>query len=66
VQRRELRELPQPLLDGVDDEDRLAELRAPVHHPVRDGVGGGEALDRTRLPVLDQRELEARRAGVDD
>jgi hypothetical protein len=33
---------------------------------VRDGVGDGEALDRTRLPVLDQRELEARRAGVDD
>jgi hypothetical protein len=66
VQRGELGEPPQPLLDGVVDDGRLAELRPAVYDAVRDGVCRHEDVDGLRLAALDERELEARRTGVDD
>jgi hypothetical protein len=53
----------EPVLDhgGVDHEV------AEVHDPVPDGVSRDKILDSGRSPLLvDERELQARRAGVDD
>jgi Arc/MetJ family transcription regulator len=53
---------------GVDH-DRVAEARAAVDDAVRDGLGVPavrERLDRPRLAAVDEVELDARRAGVDD
>jgi hypothetical protein len=71
VQRRQLRELGQHALHVLVHDDGLAEARAPVHHAMADrGHLGGQrvqALDRPLLLVLvDDGELQARRAGVDD
>jgi len=57
-------------LDLRVDQDGLTEPLAAVDDPVPDRADGGngrQRLDRRRLVVLsDDRELEARRAGVDD
>src|SRR5581483_2448060 len=51
----------------VVDHDRLAEALAAVDDPVRDRVRGDVVrLDGARLAAVDERQLEARRAGVDD
>ena len=60
VQRRELRQRVELALDRVVDHDRLAEARAAVHDPVRDGVdaAGASASDATgvgRVVLLDRR-----------
>jgi hypothetical protein len=51
------------------DHDRLAEAQATVDDPVRHRLGAravGERRDRSRLGAVDEVELDARRAGVDD
>jgi hypothetical protein len=69
VERRELDELLESSLQGVVDQRRFAELPA-VHDTVRHGLYAGgrglERLDRATLVAVDDVELEARRAGVDD
>jgi hypothetical protein len=71
VQRRELDHAFELQLDRVVDQDRLPKARAAVDDAVSDGcdpVGNRlERLDRRRRPVAgDGRELQARRAGIDD
>jgi hypothetical protein len=53
---------------GVEH-DRVAEARAPVDDPVGDRLGAGavrEGLDGPRVVAVDEVELDARRARVDD
>jgi hypothetical protein len=71
VKGRQLHELRESAGNDIVDDRRLAELRAPVHDPVRYGGdiarSGLERLDIRRGSVLgDERELEARRPRVDD
>jgi hypothetical protein len=70
VQRCELDQLLELVDDAVVDDDRLAEARAAVDDAVRDGVHVGrrirERIDPGRPLSVDERELQARRAGVDD
>ena len=71
MQRRELDEPAQLVLDGGVDQHRIAERRATVDDAVRDSVDArrqrGERLDSPRLVRgVDNRELQARRARVDD
>jgi hypothetical protein len=68
VQRRERRELADPPDDLVVDHRGLAEDTAAVDDAVPDRVCLDlERLDRRSAPVgVDERELQARRAGVDD
>jgi hypothetical protein len=65
VQRRELDEGLQPRNELVVDERRLAQLTA-VYNTVCNGVGRDEVVDRLRFLALDDTQLEARRARVDD
>ena len=71
VQGRELDGGLEAAQDVVVDEDRVAEARAAVDDAVRDrgdirrrGVEGRDGV--RRVVRLDDRELQARRAGVDD
>jgi hypothetical protein len=71
VERRQPRERFEALRDGIVDERRLSELRSAVDDAVGDGGDVGwnrrEGVDRLRRAVgRDQRQLQARRAGVDD
>ena len=53
----------QPILDDRGVNDDIAE----VDDPVADGVRPDEVVDRSRgVALVDERELEAGRAGVDD
>jgi hypothetical protein len=67
VQRSEGRQLGDRPPDVFVEQCRVAEARTAVNDAMADRVRGLERLDRTR-PVLfiDERELQARRAGVDD
>jgi hypothetical protein len=67
VQRRERLELLDLSFDGSVDQDRLAETLAAVNHAVCDrGHVLFERVDAARLLSLDDVQLQARRAGVDD
>ena len=71
VQRRQLGHGGELALDRVVDHDRLAEALAAVDDAVRDGPDPGrhglQRLDRLgRVVLADHRQLQARRAGVDD
>ena len=70
VQRRERLELRDLFANVIVDHDRIAEARTPVHNAVcdrldmsRDLVPGRDALG---LVSLDDVQLQARRARVDD
>ena len=54
--------VPDPIVDdrGLDHE------AAEVDDPVADRVGGRELVDGGRRLTVHERELQARRAGVDD
>jgi hypothetical protein len=71
VQGRQLDDLLEPLGDRVVDDRGLSKLLPAVNDAVRDSSDiarrfrqGGDALGRAVR--RDQRELQARRAGVDD
>jgi hypothetical protein len=71
VQRRQLGQPRQLVHDLVVDDDRLPEARAAVNDAVGDrGDFGGNGVERLepagRAVRLDGRQLQARRAGVDD
>jgi hypothetical protein len=71
VQGRQLDDLFEPLGDRVVDERWLSKLLPAVNDAVRDGGDvAGRFLERRdalgRAVRRDERELEARRAGVDD
>ena len=71
VQRRQLRQGVQLLLDGGVDDHRRSEAGAAVHDAVRDSehvVGRiGDGRDRLdRAVARHDADLQARRAGVDD
>jgi hypothetical protein len=70
VQRRELDQLLEVGDDGIVHENGLPEPRAAVDDSVRDGRDVGrrvvEGIDPRRLRAVDNRELQARRACVDD
>jgi hypothetical protein len=71
VERSELAELLEPLGDRVVDDRGLSEVRPAVDDAVRDGGDVvGRFRERTdtlgRAVRRDERELQARRAGVDD
>jgi hypothetical protein len=71
VQRRQLGEDSELTFDLVVDHDRIAEAQTAVDDAMRDRVDArGNRLERLDLlggvVVRDRRELEARRARVDD
>jgi hypothetical protein len=71
VQRRQVRQRGEVLLDRIVDEFGLDEASTAVHDSMADRAGFGqrllERLDRPGALVLgDERQLQARRAGVDD
>ena len=71
MQRCELGQPRQFFHDLVIDQNRLAEARAAVHDAVRNGGDlGGNGIERVepagRTVRIDRRQLQARRAGVDD
>jgi hypothetical protein len=67
VQRRERGEVRDRGLDPVVDDDGIAKAVAAVDDAMTDGVRRCERLDRRRAVLaVDDRELQARRARVDD
>jgi hypothetical protein len=67
VERRDRLELADLLAHLAVDQDRLAEARAAVDDTVGDGLGlDVERLDGDRLAAVDEMELRAGRAGIDD
>jgi hypothetical protein len=70
VQRRERRQRAQRVGDARVEPNGAAEPLAAVDDAVRDGVHVGrrirERIDPGRPLSVDERELQARRAGVDD
>ena len=68
MQRRERLERRELLAHRVVDHYRLAKARAAVHDPVRDRPTsrGVQRLERVATPPVDDVQLQARGAGVDD
>ena len=66
VERGDRRALLDVGEDPVVEDGRVDRRAAEVDDPVADRVRGGEVVDRRRRLSLDERELEAGRAGVDD
>jgi hypothetical protein len=66
VERGDRRALLDVGEDPVVDDRHVDRRAAEVDDPVADRVRGGELVDRRRGLSLDERELEAGRAGVDD
>ncbi len=71
MQRSKLHELRDLLADARVDHDRVAKPIPAVNHPVRDPFDArrhtGEILEADgALVVVDEMQLQARRAGVDD
>jgi hypothetical protein len=67
VERRQRRQLRDRLRHGGVHDHGLAEAGAAVDDAMADGVGTLERLDgRAPLPVVHERELQARRPCIDD
>jgi hypothetical protein len=66
VERSELDQARELALDLVVDQNRVAKVGTAVDDAVADRVGALEGLDRPRLLALDEAQLQARRARVDD
>jgi hypothetical protein len=67
VKRRERRQLADRALHLLVEDDRLAETGAAVDDAMTDRVAlDRERVDRRRFASLDEVQLQARRAGVDD